>query len=73
MAAQPGSDMPSASAMLFIDSAVPIVLQWPTEELLKRATDVAAFVCTCAGATPRLPEQLVAPFADALDASAGRT
>ena len=30
MAAQPGSDMPSASAMLFIESAVPIVLQWPT-------------------------------------------
>lgn len=50
-----------------------LLLQWPTEELLKRATDVAAFVCTCAGATPRLPEQLVAPFADALGASAGRT
>ena len=30
MAAQPGSDMPSASAMLFIESAVPMVLQWPT-------------------------------------------
>ena len=30
MAAQPGSDMPSASAMLFMESAVPIVLQWPT-------------------------------------------
>ena len=31
MAAQPGSDMPSASARLFIDSAVPMVLQWPTD------------------------------------------
>ena len=30
MAAQPVSDMPSASAMLFIESAVPMVLQWPT-------------------------------------------
>ena len=31
MLAQPGSDMPSASARLFIDSAVPIVLQCPME------------------------------------------
>ncbi len=30
MAAQPGSDMPTASARLFMDSAVPMVLQWPT-------------------------------------------
>ena len=30
MAAQPGSDMPSASARLFIEDAVPMVLQWPT-------------------------------------------
>ena len=29
MAAQPGRDMPSASASAFIDEAVPIVLQWP--------------------------------------------
>ena len=29
MLAQPGSDMPSASAREFIDSAVPMVLQWP--------------------------------------------
>src|SRR5262245_15737289 len=29
IAAQPGSDMPSASASEFIDSAVPMVLQWP--------------------------------------------
>ena len=31
MAAQPGSDMPSASASEFIVEAVPIVLQWPTD------------------------------------------
>ena len=31
MAAQPGNDIPSASARQFIDSAVPIVLQWPAE------------------------------------------
>ena len=30
MAAQPVSDMPSASAMAFIEEAVPMVLQWPT-------------------------------------------
>src|SRR5262249_54263758 len=30
MAAQPVSDMPSASAMLFMESAVPMGLQWPT-------------------------------------------
>ncbi len=31
MAAQPGSDMPSASASEFIVEAVPIVLQWPAD------------------------------------------
>ena len=31
MEAQPGSDMPSASARQFMERAVPIVLQWPTE------------------------------------------
>src|SRR5262245_58666783 len=31
MAAQPGSDRPSASATAFIVDAVPIVLQWPAE------------------------------------------
>jgi hypothetical protein len=29
MAAHPGSDIPSASAREFMDSAVPMVLQWP--------------------------------------------
>ena len=31
MAAQPGSDMPSASASAFMVDAVPMVLQWPTD------------------------------------------
>ncbi|SAL75019.1 hypothetical protein AWB69_09269 [Caballeronia udeis] len=31
IAAQPGSDMPSASASEFMESAVPMVLQCPTE------------------------------------------
>ena len=31
MLAQPVSDMPSASARAFIDRAVPMVLQWPTD------------------------------------------
>src|SRR5579871_525307 len=31
IAAQPGSDMPRVSASEFIDVAVPMVLQWPTE------------------------------------------
>ena len=31
MLAQVGGDMPSASASEFIDSAVPMVLQWPTD------------------------------------------
>ncbi len=31
MAAQPGSDMPSASAMAFMVEAVPMVLQWPID------------------------------------------
>jgi len=35
---------------------------WPTERLLKSATDIAAFVCTQSGATPDLPAELVAPF-----------
>ena len=30
MAAQPGRDMPTASAKEFIEVAVPMVLQWPT-------------------------------------------
>lgn len=43
-----------------------LLLDWPTAELLARATEVAAHVCTQAGATPELPPRLVSPFADAL-------
>src|ERR1700680_750453 len=31
IAAQPGSDMPSASAIAFMVDAVPMVLQWPID------------------------------------------
>lgn len=40
-----------------------LLLDLPTEVLLVHAADVAAFVCTKAGATPELPAELVAPFA----------
>ena len=36
IAAQPGSDMPSASASEFIVEAVPIVLQWPADGAARR-------------------------------------
>lgn len=35
---------------------------WPTSEILRRATDIAAFVCTRAGATPELLSALREPF-----------
>ncbi|MBX3732787.1 MAG: carbohydrate kinase [Verrucomicrobiae bacterium] len=34
----------------------------PLDAVLRHATDIAAFVCTQAGATPELPEALTAPF-----------
>ena len=43
-----------------------LLLGWPTAALLTSATDIAAFVCTRAGATPELPVQLTAPFAGSL-------
>ncbi len=39
-----------------------LLLDWPTPKLLAAATDIAAFVCTQAGATPELPAALIAPF-----------
>lgn len=39
-----------------------LLLDLPTAALLANATDVAAFVCTEAGATPQLPAKLIAPF-----------
>ena len=35
---------------------------WPTSEILRRATDIAAYVCTQAGATPELLSGLREPF-----------
>jgi fructokinase len=35
-----------------------LLLEWPTQPLLATATDIAAFVCTQAGATPDLPTDL---------------
>lgn len=39
-----------------------LVQDWPTAELLAAATEIAACVCTQAGATPELPAELVARF-----------
>lgn len=39
-----------------------LLLEWPTRDLLAAATDLAAFVCTQSGATPRLPEPLRSLF-----------
>ncbi len=36
---------------------------WSLEKIGSTANEVAAFVCSCAGATPALPERLRAPFA----------
>jgi hypothetical protein len=40
MAPQPGSDIPSASARQFMDSAVPMVLQWPTLVALEETSSM---------------------------------
>ncbi len=39
-----------------------LLLGWPTQQLLAAATDIAAFVCTQAGATPELPAALRSRF-----------
>ncbi len=39
-----------------------LLRQWPTPKLLAAASEVSAFVCTCAGATPELPQHLVRMF-----------
>ena len=45
MAAQPGSERPSASASAFMVEAVPMVLQWPIDG----AEDVAEAIAFLAG------------------------
>lgn len=39
-----------------------ILRGWPVQEIQRRATDIAAFVCTQPGATPDLPLSLTQPF-----------
>jgi fructokinase len=39
-----------------------ILRGWPVQEIQRRATDIAAFVCTQSGATPDLPLTLTQPF-----------
>jgi fructokinase len=45
---------------------------WPLDEVHRRAAEVAAFVCSQPGATPKLPEHLRAPFL-AVQAESTRT
>ena len=69
MAAQPGSDMPSASASAFMVEAVPMVLQWPIdgaddatmiEELL--VVDRGRRRAPGAPTRPTVPEPARSPF-----------
>jgi fructokinase len=39
-----------------------ILRGWPVQDIQRRATDIAAFVCTQSGATPDLPATLTQPF-----------
>jgi fructokinase len=43
--------------------AMGLLLGWPLDETNARANEVAAFVCSCAGAAPALPPRLTAAFA----------
>jgi len=42
--------------------ALGLLAGWPLDEVNRRATEVAAFVCSQPGGTPELPEHLRAPF-----------
>jgi fructokinase len=42
--------------------AMGLLLGWPLDRINARANDVAAFVCSCAGATPPLPRRLTLAF-----------
>jgi fructokinase len=42
--------------------ALGLLARWPLDEVHRRASDVAAYVCSQTGGTPELPEQLRAPF-----------
>lgn len=45
--------------------ALGILAGWPLDEIHLRASAVAAYVCSQAGGTPQMPEQLIAPFLSA--------
>jgi fructokinase len=42
--------------------ALGMLAGWPLDEVNRRASEVAAYVCTQPGGTPELPEQLCGPF-----------
>jgi fructokinase len=42
--------------------ALGILAEWPLDEVHRRASVLAAYVCSQPGGTPQLPEQLRAPF-----------
>jgi fructokinase len=42
--------------------ALGMLAGWPIDEINRRANEVAAFVCSQPGGTPKLPEQLRASF-----------
>ena len=41
-----------------------LLRNWSSDRILAAATEIAAYVCTQSGATPRLPESLTASFLD---------
>lgn len=62
--AEPGRTVPVVDAVGAGDSytaalVLGLLRGWPTERILKAATDIAAFVCTRAGATPELDSGLL--------------
>lgn len=42
--------------------ALGVLAGWPLDDIHRRASEVAAYVCSKPGATPELPERLRAPF-----------
>ena len=42
--------------------ALGMLAGWPLDEVHRRASDVAAYVCSQTGGTPEMTEQLRAPF-----------
>jgi fructokinase len=64
---EPGRDVSVVDAVGAGDSytaamVLGLLQGWSTAGILRRATDIAAFVCTQAGATPELLSDLREPF-----------